>query len=404
MNTCLILFDDHTWQHFLPLTYTRPLAHLRLGITRLVEKWQYYFPNHTVSTLTMPHLQPLFPMLQHAQDNIWVNAALLPSPAVVAQITALKPNQALTSGNALVACRTAHLPETIAHNIGNTISLPPECTDFPLNQSATLLRRRWDLFRLNDQAIHRDFEYLTRNRTSQPISPTNRTTAPENIFIEEGATVEHSILNAATGVIYIAEHAEVMEGCMLRGALAVGAHTVVKMGAKIYGATTLGDYSKVGGEISNSIFQGYSNKAHDGFLGNSLIGQWCNLGADTNNSNLKNNYGEVSVWSYPAADYEPTGLQFCGLTMGDHSKCSINTMFNTGTVVGVSANIFGNGFPPKLVPSFSWGGSHELSTFNFEKAMQMIARVYERRQQLLLPTEIAMLRQVETLAALQEKI
>lgn len=236
------------------------------------------------------------------------------------------------------------------------------------------------MFARNEQAIADDFAFLTAGRKSQPIPVSNKCIQPENIFLEEGVKVECAILNASTGPIYLAKDSEVMEGAMIRGPFSLGEHAQVKMGAKIYGATTIGPECRVGGEISNSVILGYSNKGHDGFLGNSVLGEWCNLGADSNNSNLKNNYSKVKVWSYKEEQFINTGLQFCGLIMGDHSKCSINTMFNTGTVVGVSANIYGNGFPPKFVPSFSWGGSEGFKTYRIEEAVEVAQRVYERRK------------------------
>jgi UDP-N-acetylglucosamine diphosphorylase/glucosamine-1-phosphate N-acetyltransferase len=237
----------------------------------------------------------------------------------------------------------------------------------------------WDIYKINEEALKLDFQLLTKGKTSQPISATNQVLGKENIFIEEGATVECATLNAQTGPIYIGKNAQIMEGAMVRGPLAMCENAVLKMGAKIYGATTLGPYCKVGGEVNNSVFFGYSNKGHDGFLGNSVIGEWCNLGADSNNSNLKNNYTEVKLWNYKTEKFEKTGQQFCGLIMGDHSKCGINTMFNTGTVVGVSANIFGSGFPRNFVPSFAWGGASGYSTFKTDKAFETAEAMMARR-------------------------
>ena len=242
-----------------------------------------------------------------------------------------------------------------------------------------IIRKTWQIFEFNDQCIRDDFDLLTKNKISKQLSSSNSAINPENIFIEEGAYVEHSILNASMGPIYIAKDAEIMEGCMVRGPFAMCQHSVLKMGAKVYGASTLGPYCKVGGEVNNSVFFGYSSKAHDGFLGNSVIGEWCNLGADTNNSNLKNNYADVKLWSYAINRFENTGLQFCGLIMADHSKCSINTMFNTGTVIGVSANIFGSGFPRNFIPSFSWGGSAGYTTYQLQKVFEVTQKVMQRR-------------------------
>ena len=237
----------------------------------------------------------------------------------------------------------------------------------------------WHIFEYNDDCIKSDFKLITEGRISELISETNACTNPENIFLEEGAKVEHAILNASTGPIYVGKNAQIMEGCIVRGPLAMCENSVLKMGAKIYGATTLGPYCKAGGEVNNSLLMGYSNKSHDGFLGNSVLGEWCNLGADTNNSNLKNNYAEVRLWNYPSERFINTGLQFCGLVMGDHSKCGINTMFNTGSVVGVSANIYGTGFPRNFVPSFSWGGSAGYVSYHLNKVFEVAEKVMQRR-------------------------
>ena len=221
---------------------------------------------------------------------------------------------------------------------------------------------------------------ITKNRKSQPIPAGVNTVNQENIFLEEGAKLTFCTLNASTGPIYIGKDAEIMEGCIVRGALAMCDNSVLKLGAKIYGATTIGPHSKVGGEVNNSVLMGYSNKGHDGFLGNSVLGEWCNLGADTNNSNLKNNYAEVRLWDYNTGRFAKTGLQFCGLMMGDHSKCGINTMFNTGTVVGVSANIFGSGFPRNFIPSFSWGGASGFTVYKTNKVFEVANEVMKRRK------------------------
>ena len=257
-----------------------------------------------------------------------------------------------------------------------------ESEDKPL-----VLNFLWDIFSKNDSAIRDDFSLLTEGRKSQPISSSNKFAGSQQIFIEKGAVVECSVLNATNGPIYIGKNAEVMEGCLIRGPFALGENAVLKMGAKIYGATTIGPYCKVGGEVNNSVFQSNSNKAHDGFLGNSVIGEWCNLGADTNNSNLKNNYANVKIWSHATEEMVDTGMQFCGLFMGDHSKSGINTMFNTGTVVGVNANIYGSDFPIHFVPSFSWGTAQGFSDYRLEKALEVAERVMARRNQKLTTSE-----------------
>lgn len=378
-----VLFDDPSARRLLPLTFTRPVAEIRVGILKISEKWERMLKGK-VSFLTAPHLQEKFPAVLTG-DNVFINGCVIPTPALIDAIKRLEPGQALQQDEKLLAVRTEAVridPETLSAN----------ATAF--GQPLMMVKNNWDIFSLNDAAIRADFDLLTRGRKSAAISDTNKVLNPQMVFLEEGAKVDCAILNAMSGPIYIGKDAEVWEGAMIRGPFALGEHAQVKMGAKIYGATTIGPYCKVGGEISNSVMFGYSNKGHDGFLGNSVLGEWCNLGADTNNSNLKNNYSKVKVWSYEAEDYVNTGLQFCGLIMGDHSKCSINTMFNTGTVVGVSANIFGNGFPPKFVPSFSWGGSEGFTTYRFEDALEVASRVYERRSISLDEVEKKILRHI----------
>ncbi|MGL5234723.1 MAG: glucose-1-phosphate thymidylyltransferase, partial [Empedobacter falsenii] len=249
------------------------------------------------------------------------------------------------------------------------------------------LQHSWDLFTYNFQAIEFDFDLVTKGRTSQPISTTNQVLAPEKIFIEEGAKVEFSILNASEGPIYIGKDAEIMEGSMIRGGLALCEHATVKMGAKIYPGTTIGPYCKVCGELSNVVLIGYTNKGHDGYLGNSVLGEWCNLGAGTNNSNLKNNYDIVKIWSYREQRFVKTGLQFCGVIMGDHGKAAINTQINTGTVVGICANIFQTGFPPNVIKHYSWGGNSDAPVYNLDRACEAAERMMKRRKIAFTPAD-----------------
>ncbi len=368
----IILFDDETRKTLLPLTHTRPVSEIRIGILKISEKWAHY-SKQKISFLTVDYLKELFPS-QLTNDNFYVNGAILPNAEIVNEIKSLKIGECLIQGSLVIAIRTSN-----SERVDSFDQLDKGIVKTTPSKIERLVFA-WDVFSLNEKALTDDYEILTQGRKSQPISSTNRVLNADKIFIEEGAKVECAILNASSGCIYIGKDSEVMEGAMIRGPFSLGEHSQVKMGAKIYGATTVGPHCKVSGEISNSVLFGFSNKAHDGFLGNSVLGEWCNLGADTNNSNLKNNYSKVKVWNYAHDDYINTGLQFCGLIMGDHSKCSINTMFNTGTVVGVSANVFGNGFPPKFIPSFSWGGSEGFATYRLEDAIEVATRVYERRK------------------------
>src|SRR6218665_457464 len=367
-----ILFDDNTRDNLLPLTFTRPVADLRIGILTIREKWEKYLGTKT-SSATQEYLSKNFPLeFSNDADNFWINGSVCPNPKLVEEIQTLQPYQALLSHGLVIAANTG------ADNHFE-IALNEEYIKFESHAQALRIEHPWDLFAKNGEAIKADFDLLTAGRKSLALSPTNQVLGVENIFVEEGAKVECAILNATTGPIYIGKDAEIMEGSIVRGPLALCEHASLKLGAKIYGPTTIGPHSKVGGEVNNSVITGYSNKGHDGFLGNSVLGEWCNIGADSNNSNLKNNYAEVKLWNYSKERFVPTGLTFCGLIMGDHSKCGINTMFNTGTVVGVNANIFGSGFPRNFVPSFSWGGAAGFTTYKTKDAFEVAARVFERR-------------------------
>jgi UDP-N-acetylglucosamine diphosphorylase/glucosamine-1-phosphate N-acetyltransferase len=371
----LILFDDPTIRiNLLPLTFTRPVADIRIGILTIREKWEKMTGSAT-SSKTEDYLSTKYPVEYTIDtDNVWINGAVLPNGGLLEEIKALQPQQVLMKKDTIIAINSGNEQVYPAHALTHDSFLKMDSlTDI------TQINVPWDIFSKNDAALRADYDLLTTGRESLPVSATNRVMGLNDIFLEEGAKVECSILNASTGPIYIGKDAEVMEGCIIRGPFALGSHSALKLGTKIYGATTIGPQSKVGGEVSNSVVFGYSNKAHDGFLGNSVIGEWCNLGADTNNSNLKNNYGQVKVWNYGKKDYVSTGLTFCGLIMGDHSKCGINTMFNTGTVVGVNANIFGAGFPSTHVPSFSWGGASNSTEYKIANAFEVAARVFERR-------------------------
>lgn len=372
----VILFDNEVRDQLLPLTYTRPVCELRVGILTIREKWESWLgKDHTFSYITQDYLAEKYP-IDYGEENYVINGSVLPSEQLCALIGYMDFNQAYLRNDELVV---AKLDERQFERLINDEDIH-ELKGFDLEDTQYLkINHPWDIFLLNEAAIREDFALLTKGRKSQILSDTNTVLGKENIFVEKGARVECSILNATTGPVYIGKDAEIMEGCMVRGPLALCEHGQLKMGAKIYGATTLGPWSKGGGEISNSVLQGFSNKGHDGYLGHSVLGEWCNLGADTNISNLKNNYTNIKVWNYPEERFIDTGQQFCGLIMGDHSKAGINTMFNTGTVVGVGCNIFGAGFPRNFVPSFSWGSSSRLDTHKTEKAFETAELVMKRR-------------------------
>jgi UDP-N-acetylglucosamine diphosphorylase/glucosamine-1-phosphate N-acetyltransferase len=365
-----ILFDGPSRNKLLPFTYTRPVADIRVGILTIREKWEKHL-GFTTSSVTEDYLTEKFPMVE-LEENIMINASYLPNKELVASVKGLQENQAIFKDDDVIAFFAREDQEEIDFSDYKIIEFEYE---------TLTIENTWDIFSKNDKAIQLDFDLLTEGRNSQPIPKSNNVINPENIFLEEGAKLEFATLNASTGPIYIGKDSEIMEGSLIRGPFSLGEESVVKMGAKIYGATTIGPGSKVGGEIKNVVIFKNSNKGHEGYLGNSVIGEWCNLGADTNNSNLKNNYAEVRIWDYETEGFSKTGLQFCGLMMGDHSKCGINTMFNTGTVVGVSANIFGAGFPRNFIPSFSWGGKSGLTTFLTKKAFEVAQVVIERRDE-----------------------
>jgi len=363
-----ILYDGEYRNQLLPFTYTRPVADIRIGILTIREKWEFYL-GLTTTTLTEEYLEEKYPMVEMEQ-NIMINASFLPTEKMVNQIKALKENELIIKDDEIIAFFTKYTQDEV--NFDNYKAI--ECED-----NFIQLKNTWDIFSLNGIAIQADFDMITEGRKSADIPNTVQCINKENIFIEEGVTINFATLNASKGPIYIGKNTEVMEGVMIRAPFALCEGSTVKMGAKIYGDTTIGPQCKVGGEVSNSVFFGLSNKGHDGFLGNSVIGEWCNLGADTNNSNLKNNYAEVKLWSYETERFAKTGLQFCGLMLGDHSKTGINTMFNTGTVVGVSSNIFGSNFPRNFIPSFSWGGSSGFTTYQMRKVNEVASVVMKRR-------------------------
>lgn len=363
-----ILFDGPSRNNLLPFTFTRPVADIRVGILTIREKWEMYLDT-TTTTVTEDYLSDKYPMVE-MDENIMINASYLPNLELVEMVKDLQENQAIFKDEDVIAFFIKDTQEPVNFDTYEAIEF---------NDDIIKIENTWDIFSKNGEAIQEDFNLITDGRVSKPIPSSNNVIAAENIFIEEGAKLEFVTLNASNGPIYIGKNAEIMEGSLIRGPLALCEDSIVKMGAKIYGPTTVGPYSKVGGEVNNSVLFAYSNKGHDGFLGNSVLGEWCNLGADTNNSNLKNNYAEVRLWDYQTEGFARTGLQFCGLMMGDHSKCGINTMFNTGTVVGVSANIFGSGFPRNFIPSFSWGGNSGFTTYLTKKAFEVAEIVMARR-------------------------
>lgn len=363
----LILFDDPLVRTaLLPFTFTRPVADIRVGILTIREKWERWLQTQA-SFQTVDYLQKKYPA-RSGNSNLLINGAVCPDENLVAAIRNMQPHTFLAQGTRLIAA----LEPTEEMSASNTIEY---------TGAITVIDKTWKIFKENAAQLKLDFKHITAGRKSASIDDKHTVIygSPEDIFVEEGVYIRAAILNAESGPIYLGKKSIVQEGAIIRGSFALceGAH--INMGAKIRGDVTVGPFSKVGGEVSTSVIFGYSNKAHDGFLGASVLGEWCNLGADTNTSNLKNNYDHVKLWDHTKQGYEPTGLQFCGLMMGDHSKCSINTMFNTGTVVDVSSNVFGHGFPPNYVPSFGWGGASGFETYQLNKALETAERVMARR-------------------------
>ena len=366
----LVLFDDPATRiSLLPFTFTRPISKIRIGILTIAEKWERRL-NLAGSFLTDPYLQKKFPLKQ-AADNLFINASWCPTDDGVTAVKNLKTQEVLVKDEIILAWRSEEL------------SLPDLKNSIPkiFPTEVTLIDKPWKIFQHNSAEIRADFKLITGGRTSAGIQDKHTIIYNEpNIFVEEGVTIRAAVLNAEDGPIYLGKNSSVQEGALIKGPFALCEGSTVNMGGKMRGDTTVGPHSKVGGEVANSVIFGFSNKGHDGFLGNSVLGEWCNLGADTNTSNLKNNYENVKLWSYAKDGFVDTGLQFCGLMMGDHSKCGINTMFNTGTVVGVSANIFGDGFPRNFIPSFSWGGAAGFTVYQLKKAYETAEKVMERRK------------------------
>ncbi|HBF89143.1 MAG TPA: glucose-1-phosphate thymidylyltransferase [Bacteroidales bacterium] len=382
-----ILFDDNSRGNLLPLTFTRPIAEIRIGIITLREKWEHYVKSK-ISYKTEKYLSLKFP-IQIKKINCFINASIIPTQKLIEKIKLLNENEVLIQDNIFIATvlNEANAMQFDTSDIKNynKIEFKEKILkiDFP-----------WQIFALNGEAIEQDFQLITEGRKSEKLSSTNNLLGEHKIFVEEGVKAEFVTINATTGSVYIGKDSEIMEGSVIRGPFAICEHSSLKLLTKIYGPTTIGPHSKVGGEINNSVIFGYSNKAHDGFLGNSVIGEWCNIGADSNNSNLKNNYALVRLWNYTSNNFVKTDLQFCGLIMGDHSKCGINTMFNTGTVVGVNANIYGSGFPRNFIPDFSWGGASGFTEFDMKKAIEVAQTVMSRRNVDLTDKDIEILQYI----------
>ncbi len=368
----IVLFDDQFIENLYPVTFTRPAAEMRVGILKISEKWSLRLKNE-ISWQTRKYLQDKYTHVIQ-DDNLYINGRLLPNEDIKQQILKLALNEVLVNGETILAARVQKFePKEFSPQHFKNYKLV-EC-----QQEARKIDYPWDLFRFNGVELEVDYKLITKGRESAALSKTVGAIGVENIFVEESAKLEYVTINASAGPVYIGKNSEIMEGANIRGPFALLDHSQLKLGAKIYGPTTIGPYCKIGGELNNVVVFGFSNKAHDGFLGNSVVGEWCNIGAGTNSSNLKNNYANVKMWNYPQNKFVDTSLQFSGLIMGDHSKCGINTMFNTGTVIGVNCNLYGDGFQRSFIPDFSWGGPQGFTVFEPLKAFTVAERVMGRR-------------------------
>ncbi len=357
------------------MTLTRPVGNLRMGLWTNDERWLNYIKDASVSYATEDYLQDKFPC-HKTGDNFWVNASIIPDEEIAKAVKELQINQALFINGVFVALHSEEFNPDNAYRVDLD------------KEDLIHIEKRWHIYQKNKEAICKDFESVKSGREGFDCSETNTIIGPrENLFIDEGASVEGAIINVSTGPVYIGKHAEVMEGSVIRGPFAMANNSVLKLSTKVYGPTSIGTYCKVGGEVNNVVFQAYSNKGHDGFLGNSVVGEWCNLGADTNSSNLKNNYGNVKTYNFETEAIEQTDVQFMGLFMGDHSKTGINTMLNTATVIGVSSTIFSSGFPPKYIPHFSWGGQVGDPVYSFDRAIEAANNMMNRRGKEVTPAD-----------------
>ncbi len=381
----IILFDGAARETLLPLTFTRPVADLCIGMLTIAEKWQKYL-NQTTSFLTIDYLQKKFPVTI-AEQNLLIDGSVCPDEKLLEAIENLKEGEMLKQNGFLIAAKVAGSDVTTFQTANASFRA--------INYTSKFVRLIYpeDFFIQNQTELRKDFDLLTKGKTSSTISSTN-TILGEDFFAEEGAVAECATFNTRLGPVYLSKNSEVLEGANIRGSFFLGEHSLIKMGAKIYGGTTVGPHCTIGGEVKNAVIWGYSSKGHEGYLGNSVLGEWCNIGADSNNSNLKNTYADVKLWDYPTQKLRDTGLQFCGLVMADHAKCGINTMFNTGTVVGVNSNIFGAGYPPKFVPDFSWGGIESTETYAINKALATTKRVFERKSRIFDETEAEILKHI----------
>lgn len=391
----IILFDlPAVRENLLPLSYTRPIADFLVGITTLRKKWESFLAGE-FSYSTIGYLSEKYPM-KTAEEDLFIASNIIATEHLARRLDTLEPGEVLMADTragqrVLVGFKGG------ANRLDEVIHSMP--AGIVYEEKVDAINYVYDIFLLNGRQIEADFDVLTAGREGQSIPRSNTVIGdPDRIYIESGAIVEGVVLNASHGPIYVGRHVEIMEGSCLRGPIALGEHSTVNMGTRIYPGTSLGPWCKVGGELNNVVIFGFTNKAHDGFLGNAVIGEWCNLGAGCVASNLKNDYTEIKLWNYPSHRFLRTGLQFCGLIMADHSKAGINTMFNTATVVGVGVNIHGSGFPRNFIASFSEGGPSGFTDLPMEKFFDIAKRMMARRGRSLSETDNRIFHAIRELA------
>lgn len=380
----IILFDNEFRKGLFPLTYTKAVADLRFGIVSIKERWELK-SKQPVFVYTEKYLQPLYQLSGDA-EHLWIDAAVMPDQELLETILSLDPGYGLADEKGLIAGKTNIAFDQF--DASNSLQLFENIRN---HSTAKRLQHPWQLMQWNDEMIRADFTLLTEGRLSQSLSSTVNTLQPADIFIEEGAKLEFCTLNAATGPIYIGKNAEVMEGSVIRGPFVLGENSVLKLNSRIYGATTLGPNCMGGGEIKNTVMMGYSNKGHDGYLGDSVVGEWCNFGAGSTNSNIKNTASEVKVWDMDSEKYIGVG-QKIGVIMGDYSRVAINASINTGSVIGVSCNVFGAGLLPTIINNFSWGVNG--TKYVFEKAIRDISNWKKMKDHFLSDAEISVLHDI----------
>ncbi|WP_341664331.1 putative sugar nucleotidyl transferase [Blattabacterium cuenoti] len=370
-----ILYDGIEWKKLFPITLTRPVSEIRLGLFTIKERWEKYIGKTAYDIITQPFLSKKYSKKKDSyfENMLFINSSFLPNEELIQFLFSLKENETIFFKEKMIAFKKNFLVKK------DIFSLSKKCTKTYYVKQVIHIQYPWEIFTNNEIILKEDFMFFTKGKKSFSLLGNNHVLCKNKIFLEEDIKANNVVLNAQFGPIYIEKGVEIMEGSVIRGPVSIGKSSILNVGSKIYGGTTIAPFCKVGGEIFNSVIFSYSNKVHDGFLGNSILGEWCNLGAGTNISNLRNDYKKVTVWNYEKKDFFPTNLQFFGIIMGDHSKSAINTQFNTATIVGVSNSIFGYGFPPRYIPSFYLGGIQSKKRISFHQICETSEIMMNRR-------------------------